>query len=65
MLAELSSEEWLNLRTKSEPLWSGYIEVHSYLLVHLFDKEKETKVSGIRGVLSRITLNIISSLDLQ
>jgi len=49
MLAELSFEEGLILRTKLEPLWSGYIEVHSYLLVHLFDKEKKTKVSGIRG----------------
>ena len=65
MLVELSSEEGLNLSTKLEPLWYGYIEVHSYLLVHLFGKEKKTKVSGIRGVLSRITLNIISSFDLQ
>jgi len=49
MLAELSSKEGLKLRTKLEPLWSAYIEEHSYLLAHLFDKEKRTKVSGIQG----------------
>jgi len=49
MLVELSSKEGLNLRTKLEPLWSAYVKVYSYLLAHLFDKEKKTKVSGIKG----------------